>query len=140
MIDRREPLEVRSRDLGEVIETAPSQGIHCSLGDLHVLTRHRLPPRLDEPLGRCTGLVDVGVVSASHDHPLRPYQHGRVAHVDKAGAPSGATALADDSKDHSVAEVKNLLRLDLKLRIRADPVLKEATYCGQTLEGAQPHR
>ena len=59
---RRKPLDVGGAVLGERIKIAPVEGVHHSLGQLHVRLRHRLPPLRREAIGAGTSLVDVGVV------------------------------------------------------------------------------
>jgi hypothetical protein len=52
-------LELRDEEVIDRGDITPVICIYRSLGDLHVLPRHRLPPFLCEAFGGSTGLVDV---------------------------------------------------------------------------------
>jgi ketosteroid isomerase-like protein len=63
-----------------------------------------------------------------------------VVHLYVASAVSRPCFLSTRSKNDSVAEVENLLKLELKLLVSVEPVLKEATNRRLTLVAAQPSR
>ena len=61
-------------------------------------------------------------------------------HLNVASAANWTGVLVSHGKNDSVAEVANLLRLELKLLVSADPILKHATDRRLTLVSAQPNR
>src|SRR5271154_5720116 len=99
----------------------------------HALPRHRLPSLLGEAFSASTGLVDVDVVRLPRDHAIHPNARRCVAELNAAGAANRAAALDDHRKCHSIAEVQDLLQLDLELLVSVQPILKEATDLGRTL-------
>src|SRR5437016_1253674 len=73
----------------------------------------------------------------------RPSTHTptfHVVHLHVASAVSRTCVLATRSKNDSVPEVENLLKLEVKLIVGVEPVLKEATHRRPTLVAAQPSR
>src|SRR5439155_5440779 len=77
------------------------------------------------------------IVREAHYQALYPYGDNRVAQSNRTTAPNRTGSLDDWAKRDPIAEVKNLLRLDLKLLVTGVPVFPETAYRNVTLEGAQ---
>src|ERR1700726_2634217 len=99
---------------------------HKFAHDLHVLLRHRLRPILGEALGGGTGLVDLGDGNAG-DQTSHPDVDPSLSLPNVTGDTSRPGLLEDHSKHNSVAEVVDLLKLELQFGIHAEPAVKEGT-------------
>src|SRR6202035_1759220 len=86
----------------------------------------RLLSRLGEAFGGGTGLVDVGSGKA-RDQTLHPDVDPSLSLPNVARDASRPSLLEDHSKHNSVAEVVDLLKLELQLLIHAEPALNEGT-------------
>jgi hypothetical protein len=105
----------------------------CPLDDLHVLLRQRLPPFLGEPFGGGAGLVEVGNGKA-RDQTSHPDVDPSLSLPNVTGGASRPSLLEDHSKHNSVAEVVDLLKLELQFLIHAEPALNEGTNRGLAFE------
>ena len=102
--------------------------------DLNVLLRHRLPPFLGESFGGSTGLVGIEVEREPHEPGICPLVDPSAPQSDLARATGEAASQAVDREDDPGPEIDNVQHLERELVVGADPVLKEATDCGDTLE------
>src|SRR5205823_2089314 len=131
---------VRVKQLCEGVEVGAVPGIKPSANHAEVILRHRLPPFGSEALGGCARLVDVGVIGQPRDHAFFPSDHSGVEQRNIAATASRSAALADPSKDNTIAEVEDLQRLDPVLLVTASPLLKESACRSGTLIGAESQR
>src|SRR5438270_8838043 len=95
--------------------------------------RCRLPPFLVNAFGDSTGLVAVGSGKA-RDQTSHPDVDPSLSLLNVTGDASRPGLLEDYSKHNSVAEVVELLKLELQFLIHAEPALNEATNCRLAFE------
>jgi len=102
----------------------------------HVLLRHRLSPLLSEAFGGSTGLVDVEERRYARDRALVPYAYISFLPLDvttAAARASRAGSLADQGKDDAIAEIENLLKLELKTSPSSVPRRGVRRQCDDSL-------
>ena len=105
--------------------------------ELHVLPRHRLHSFVDETLGGSAGRVDVMGRKARYQASLQEEDPPLALPKVTVTGTTGRNALLDDHSEHNpVAEVADILELELQLLVRAEPVLKETAESRSPLEGA----
>src|SRR5207237_9026111 len=102
--------------------------------------RPQLPPLLGKPFGSSPGLVDPVINRDPHGHTLHPLRDEYQPRPNATSAANWTRVLTSDGKGHAVAEVENLLKLELKLIVRTHPVLVEATDRRYTLEARTERR
>src|SRR5438067_13077324 len=95
--------------------------------------RRRLPPFRSEAFGGSAGLVDVGSGKA-RDQTCHPDVDPSLSLLNVTGDASRPSLLEDHSKHNSVAEVVDLLKLELQFLIQAEPALNEGTNCRLAFE------
>src|SRR4029077_9214059 len=100
----------------------------------------RLPPRLGEPFGGSTDLVDVAVGRQSKEEAIgRPADGPSLALMDLTIDADRTTLLADHRKHDPVVEDDALLDFIANVGKGAEPVFQEATNCRSAFVKA-PHR
>src|SRR5207245_9638519 len=132
------PLEVRCDLIGRRTEVALPPAVVDRSHDLHVLVRHRLPPLLGEAFGGSTGLVDVrlGVDGDLDYQAVLPQERPTVPLLDIALAADQTVVRVEDVEGEAIAEVENLLRVELHLVVRREPVLQEGAERRHAIEPA----
>jgi hypothetical protein len=89
-----------------------------------------LTPRLGEPFGGSTGLVDIGVGRYSHEQAIgRPVDGPSLPLVDSSIDADRTTLLGDHRKHDPVVDDNELFDFHAKLGEGAEPFVQEATNC-----------
>jgi hypothetical protein len=99
----------------------------------------RLPPRLGEPFGGSTGLVDVGAGRQLHEEAIgRPADDPSLPLVDLTIDADQTTLLVDHRKHDPVVEDDELFAFHAKLGEGAEPVVQEGTNCRPAFANLHP--
>src|SRR4051812_28900227 len=99
-----------------------------------------LPPRLGEPFGGSTSLVDVGVDRQSHDEAIgRPPDGPSLPLMDLTVDADRTTLLVDHRKHDPVVEHDELFDFKANLGEGAEPFVQEVTNCRSAFEKVPRH-
>jgi hypothetical protein len=93
--------------------------------------RHRLPPFLGEPLGGRAAAVDFVVVPALLDQPVCPGRDGADADLNPTRTARKTATHNDHAEDDTVAEIANLLGLEVEILKRA--LIASMSCCVRTV-------
>src|SRR6202521_2897590 len=102
------PLNVLVRQTPKSVPFALVEKFNEPPTEIHILLRHRLPPRLGEPVGGRAGLVDVGVDRHARDSALYPRVDKRLLPLNTATTANRTCVLANHGKNDSAPQVESL--------------------------------